>query len=39
MPRKPRIEKIGFYHVINRGVARSNVYFIIPQELRQKNFC
>lgn len=26
MPRKPRVEKIGFYHVINRGVARSNVY-------------
>jgi len=26
MPRKPRIEKTGFYHVINRGVAKENVY-------------
>ena len=26
MPRKPRIEKIGFYHIINRGVAKANVY-------------
>lgn len=26
MPRKPRVEKIGFYHILNRGVARSNVY-------------
>jgi len=26
MPRKPRIEKNGFYHIVNRGVARSSVY-------------
>jgi putative transposase len=26
MPRKPRIEKIGFYHIINRGVARANIF-------------
>jgi len=26
MPRKKRIEKVGFYHIINRGVARVNVY-------------
>jgi REP element-mobilizing transposase RayT len=26
MPRKPRIEKAGFYHIINRGVARTNIY-------------
>jgi len=26
MSRKLRIEKVGFYHVINRGVARTNVY-------------
>lgn len=26
MPRKKRIEKIGFYHIVNRGVARNNVY-------------
>jgi len=26
MPRKPRIEKIGFYHILNRGVARANIY-------------
>jgi len=26
MPRKPRIEKVGFYHIINRGVARVNIY-------------
>ena len=26
MPRKNRIEKVGFYHIINRGVARNNIY-------------
>ncbi len=26
MARKPRIEKVGFYHIINRGVARVNIY-------------
>lgn len=26
MPRKNRIEEVGFYHVVNRGVARGNVY-------------
>jgi putative transposase len=26
MPRKPRIDKIGFYYIINRGVAKSTVY-------------
>ncbi len=26
MPRKPRIEKAGFYHIVNRGVARANIY-------------
>lgn len=26
MPRKPRIEKVGFYHVLNRGVAKTNIY-------------
>lgn len=26
MPRKPRIEKIGFYHIVNRGVARTNIF-------------
>ncbi len=26
MPRKNRIEKIGFYHIINRGVARNSIY-------------
>ncbi|QOP42659.1 hypothetical protein FJR45_01310 [Sulfurimonas sediminis] len=26
MPRKRRIEKVGFYHIVNRGVARSNIY-------------
>ncbi len=26
MPRKKRIEKIGFYHIINRGVAKTNIY-------------
>jgi REP element-mobilizing transposase RayT len=26
MPRKRRIEKIGFYHIINRGVAKTNIY-------------
>ncbi len=26
MPRKPRIEAIGFHHIINRGVARENIF-------------
>jgi REP element-mobilizing transposase RayT len=26
MPRKPRIEKNGFYHIINRGVARNIIF-------------
>jgi len=26
MPRKRRLEKIGFYHIINRGVAKIDVY-------------
>lgn len=26
MPRKPRIEEIGFYHIINRGVERRTVF-------------
>ncbi len=26
MPRRPRIEYIGFHHIINRGVARSNIF-------------
>jgi len=26
MPRKPRVEKEGFHHIINRGVARENIF-------------
>jgi len=26
MPRRPRVESIGFHHIINRGVARSNIF-------------
>jgi len=26
MARKSRIDKIGFYHIINRGVAKNNIY-------------
>ncbi len=26
MPRKPRIDKLGFYHIINRGVAKTNIF-------------
>ena len=26
MPRRPRIDIIGYYHIINRGVARSNIF-------------
>jgi len=26
MPRKPRVDRVGFYHVINRGVARDSIY-------------
>ncbi|HHC11196.1 MAG TPA: transposase [Campylobacterales bacterium] len=26
MPRRPRVEKIGFHHLINRGVARSAIF-------------
>jgi hypothetical protein len=25
MPRKLRIEKNGFYHIVNRGVAKANI--------------
>ena len=32
MPRRPRIESQGFHHIINRGVARNNVY------LKEKDF-
>ena len=26
MPRQPRIENIGFHHIINRGVARGDIF-------------
>jgi REP element-mobilizing transposase RayT len=26
MPRQPRVESIGFHHIINRGVARGNIF-------------
>ncbi len=26
MPRKNRVEKVGFYHIVNRGVARNSIY-------------
>lgn len=26
MPRKPRVEYAGFHHIINRGVARGNIF-------------
>jgi REP element-mobilizing transposase RayT len=26
MPRRPRIESIGYHHIINRGVARQNIF-------------
>ena len=26
MARKPRIERVGFYHIVNRGVARGTIY-------------
>jgi len=26
MPRRPRIDLAGYYHLVNRGVARANVY-------------
>ena len=26
MPRRPRIEEAGFHHVINRGVARGDIF-------------
>ncbi|MEA3490554.1 MAG: hypothetical protein U9R27_01495 [Campylobacterota bacterium] len=26
MARKPRLDLDGFHHIVNRGVARSNVY-------------
>jgi len=34
MPRKPRIEKAGFYHIINRGVARANIFLCDDDFLR-----
>jgi len=26
MPRAPRVESVGFHHIINRGVARDNIF-------------
>ena len=26
MARRPRVEKVGFHHVVNRGVARGNIF-------------
>ena len=26
MARKPRLDIDGFHHIVNRGVARSNIY-------------
>lgn len=26
MPRKPRVNKVGFYHALNRGVAKADIY-------------
>lgn len=26
MPRKHRIDEVGFYHIVNRGVARRDIY-------------
>jgi putative transposase len=31
MPRRPRVEQAGFHHLINRGVARTNI-FLKPQD-------
>lgn len=27
MPREPRIDEVGFYHIVNRGVERRTVFF------------
>jgi REP element-mobilizing transposase RayT len=34
MARKPRIDRVGFYHIVNRGVARANVYLCDDDYLR-----
>ncbi|MBD3843397.1 MAG: hypothetical protein IE909_16245 [Campylobacterales bacterium] len=34
MPRKPRVEKAGFYYIINSGVARANIYLCDDDFLR-----
>jgi hypothetical protein len=26
MPRKPRIEDAGYYHIVNRGVEQRNIF-------------
>ncbi len=28
MPRRVRVEEIGFYHIINRGVERRNIFLV-----------
>jgi len=28
MPRRPRIEQVGQYHVINRGVAQMRIFYL-----------
>ena len=34
MPRKPRVEEAGFHHIINRGVARGNI-FLKPDDFEK----
>lgn len=40
MPRKPRIEKAGFYHIINRGAKYRDyydLYFLTKESMSIKN--
>ncbi len=34
MPRKNRIEKAGFYHIVNRGVARERASIMTMKTLQ-----
>jgi len=34
MARRKRIEKVGFYHIVNRGVDRANIYLCDEDHLR-----
>ena len=41
MARRPRLDRAGFHHIVNRGVERKNItlqeHFTDTQDLQQRN--